>query len=237
MVRRRNALVSVWHWGIALNACGLLGCTVEQDLGARPTSDASAEGGTAAVDGGTAAADGPTGDEMNAGGGGDSGCDPVAVDSGFSGVCLTDASAAPLVQGIEGAGPLPSGMGGTVADGTYFLTTRTTYGISSYDAIVREELRISGQEMLFVVREDGATQDQSGWAIFETSTTTTGGSTLTWEPDWQCPPAPRSPCAASGGFSVMSTEYTATPTQLILIYPATSVTGGSNVTLTFDRQG
>ena len=233
MVRRRNALVSAWHWGVALNACGLLGCSVEQDLGARPTNDAAAEGGTAAADGGT-------GDEMNVGGGGDSGdsgCDPVAVDSGFSGVCLTDASVAPVVQSMQGAGPLPSGMGGTVADGTYFLTTRTTYGISSYDAIVREELRISGQEMLFVVREDGATQDQSGWAIFETSTTTTGGSTLTWQPDWQCPPAPRSPCAASSAESVMSNEYTATPTQLILIYPATSVTGDSNVTLTFDRQG
>jgi hypothetical protein len=162
-----------------------------------------------------------------------------ALDSGFSGTCLTNAGIAPLVNDVEASGPLPSGTGGSIADGTYFLTTRTIYAPASYDPILREAMRVSGHELVFVVEEEGGPDEgRPGWATYQTEATPeTPGPILSWAPSWGCPPVPPNPCATSNSVSPEQAEYTATPSALTLIYGDEETTGDVNVVLTFERQG
>ena len=151
---------------------------------------------------------------------------------GFSGTCLASADAAPNIQQVYLSTSIPTGTGGTIVDGTYFLTTRTVYaGGGSYPGIAREILRIDGQQMFFVDRQEGGSSapDSSSWARYVLSPAVPpSGPQIHWDV-FPCP-AYNEPSQSHANQTPVPT-LTATSTQLVLYYGSQA-----NHSLTYQKQ-
>jgi hypothetical protein len=120
-------------------------------------------------------------------------------DAGGSGVCNTLVNAAPVVSKTTNAGPTPAATGGTIADGTYFLTRMDKWnGITGANTHKETWVFSSGTIQVVTDNEsDGGTKHASG-------TYATSGSTLTFTVT--CP-----------GAQTVSMPFTATATELTTI--------------------
>ncbi len=167
----------------------------------------------------------------------------------FAGTCLTDTSGAPDVKAVRSEAAPPTAAGGTIEDGTYFLTTATIYasgsaspGVVPYDGPTREVLHVSGSQM-FYVTQYGTDEPISWWGLLSPSG-------VVWSPDpapyfdgYRCPPVachegiPTPPPVTDEKVGNRRPAYTATPNQLLLIYPPYNF-GVSihSALLTFERQ-
>jgi hypothetical protein len=146
--------------------------------------------------------------------------DPASTtpDSGTPGSCTTLVNSAPAIVVTTGGATVPTGTGGTVAAGTYYLTSvvRTPTSILP-EMTFHQTLRISGHT-IETVAQDGDQPAYNGVTTF-----TTSGSSIVFT--GVC-----STKADSGG-DLQFDSYTADATHLILY----GVTIG--ITVTYTRQG
>ncbi len=136
--------------------------------------------------------------------------------------CLKNSLAAPEVQEFFDDAPMPTPLGGSIQDGTYFLMTRMIYSWAGYTPMTHEVLQISGGLVLEVNREK--------WKEFEEASMqqwTVRGETL----ERAISECPREP----GGVEFHEIlKYSATPTQLTLFFEGNWE--GTGHALTYIRQ-
>jgi hypothetical protein len=152
-----------------------------------------------------AAPDGAAGSEA---GTGDAGGDGAASDGAV--VCNTLMNAAPAITTEAVASPPPTLVGGTVADGTYFLTALTEYtgdaGVAGTGGMNSTTIEISG-----------TTIQVSGTGSTSTETVTMSGSNM-FVDTRTCPSS-----ATRDG------TYTATSTMFIVQFDDGTADGGSRI--------
>ncbi|MGZ3475801.1 MAG: hypothetical protein ACXWUG_17315 [Polyangiales bacterium] len=89
-----------------------------------------------------------------------------------TGECNALANSAPPITSTSSMATFPSGTGGTIADGTYFMTAETVYG-SSAGTMHQETLAIAAGSMQIVKIGVTTPIDRTTWSY------TTAGTTLT----------------------------------------------------------
>jgi hypothetical protein len=142
----------------------------------------------------------------------------TVADSGAPGSCTTLANSAPAIVVTTGGATVPTGTGGTVAAGTYYLTSvvRTPTSILP-QMTFRQTLRITGNTV------EMAADDSYKPAFTKTSTFTTSGSSIVFT---------RLCSTEADSLTELQYEsYTADDAHLILY----GVTLG--ITVTYTRQG
>lgn len=130
--------------------------------------------------------------------------------------CATTVNGACTVTTVQAAGTLPTFTGGTVADGTYFLTAATTYG-SSATAGQTQRVTMTFTAGAFTLVQDSDVSCNS--APSAAGTTSTSGTRMTLAVT--CP----------GGVSE-SFSYTATPTT----FSYSDASGTTGTLFDFTRQ-
>lgn len=121
----------------------------------------------------------------------------VTTDTGIV-ACNAVPVTAPPVTGTAGTGTQPVPMGGTIADGTYFLTAHQTYGSAPSATTYRTVLVFAGSRLDLAQTRNGGADERA------TLTVTTSG--IQFQTHSTCPP----------GQSLSYDSYTATPTQITL---------------------
>jgi hypothetical protein len=127
--------------------------------------------------------------------------------SGDPARCSDIVLAGETIPQVQGTGPLPTPMGGTVVDGTYVLTKDEAFAPQTADPLAerRETIEIAGSAMRIVYVSNVSPLGVNGLANLTTSGTQL---TITWT------------CAGTGSYT---SGYTATATDLVLISPPGSV--------------
>ena len=117
------------------------------------------------------------------------------------GACPSIANIGMTVVQVAATGPIPTPVGGVVADGTYVLTQLEAYPPVTADPPTTERatLNIVGTSMTLALESTDFPAGKRGTATFTTSGT---NSTITWT------------CGSTGSFQQ---GYTATATSLVLI--------------------
>jgi hypothetical protein len=211
------------------------------DAGAIDAGAADAAGADAAGtdDGGGDAGGGDAGGEDAGGedaGGEDAGTedassDAPAVDGGScgsqvpeGGVCNTIVSVAPQITPTCSGGALPTGTGGTVADGTYVLKSQTYYqsGSCGYGPISETDV-ISGtclQQSITFFAGATAIPFTASTVVAAQGNEVTGTVTCESRPSCHIP----------------TSTFTATPTTLTIFQPATAACGNSASVFVYEKQ-
>lgn len=164
---------------------------------ADPAAATAAGDAAATASGDAVAAAADAGDTLNS--------DGTPTDSAVptTGACNSIAIAAPSVsatKGVAAAGTLmPTPEGGTLVDGTYFLTAHESFGVDPKPMTYKTVLVFAGGKLeLAQIRNNGA-EERANFAVTVTKTSFSALST--------CP---------STGQSLAYDSYTATPTQIRL---------------------
>jgi hypothetical protein len=166
----------------------------------------------------------------------------------FSGTCLADTSSAPDVKATLSDGSPPAAAGGTLEDGTYVLVTATIYASGTPSAVVpyegptREVIHVSGNQ-LFYVTQFGTDEPTSWWAMLNPSGTSFFPDPAQYFDGYRCPPVacrgdtPTQAPVTDERVGNRRPTYTATPNQLLLIYPPYNFgVSEHGALLTFERQ-
>jgi hypothetical protein len=135
-----------------------------------------------------------------AGCGGSANGNPDAGNPPSDGACNTVSNAAPLVTHVARSGAVPAMTGGTIENGTYFLTAMELYNgrTTSND---HQETWVVANGVLQAASKSGTSP-----LVNSTGTLVTSGNQLTI--NVSCP----------GTASVTGNSYTATPTQFRVIF-------------------
>lgn len=135
------------------------------------------------------------------------------ADAGPMGACNAVVNGASMVSKTTNAGPTPTMTGGTIVDGTYFLTHMDRYNGSTGSSVHQETWGFSGGNVQIVTLKD-----TDGTTLHYSGTYATADTTMTL--NVTCP-----------GVQSLSGAYTATATQLVLVNA-----DDANETHTFTKQ-
>jgi hypothetical protein len=90
-----------------------------------------------------------------------------------AGACNTLANAAPEITSATTTAAMPAPTGGTIVDGTYFLTASTVYESTSTGSKLQETITIAGGTLSSVKRGVTNPTDRTTWSYSTSGTTVT----------------------------------------------------------------
>jgi hypothetical protein len=162
--------------------------------------DASAGGGTGGASGGTGGSDAGSADAGAGGSAGDAGTAGAGGAAGAA-ACNAVAISAPMVHPALGVGIAPLPTGGTIVDGTYFLT--------KYESFKGDAATTSTYQVVLVIAGSQIQLAQIVNAEETRATLTLTTTTNAFKAFYTCP-------STVMGSQLAYDQYTATPTQLLL---------------------